>query len=309
MKRKFLSTLAMLMTGSVLLVGCSTADDGSASNGTSAVAESPVVTNQEPVADVVLDDSLSGKISIAGSTTVASPMEKLQDAFKSVEPGIVIEIQGVGSSAGVKAAADGTAQIGMASREITDSERDEYGLNEIVIAKDAIAVVVHPDNPIDDLTMEQVKDLFEGTITNWSELGGNDQAVAVICREDGSGTRAAFEEIVGLEMDLGGIPVSSVVPTAIIQEGTGAVKATTAAQEGGIGFVSLGYIDDTIKAITIEGASPSVEDTLSGAYPISRPLLILTNGEVAPEVDAFINYILGSEGQAILEAENYVPVG
>ncbi|OOB77972.1 MAG: hypothetical protein BEN18_09370 [Epulopiscium sp. Nuni2H_MBin001] len=320
MKRKFLSTLALLMSSSVLLIGCSSNDTSTPATENAGATSTPSNTvdsassdsdsaeTDAPTSDTT-GNGVSGKVSIAGSTTVASPMEAIQEAFKEVEPNITLEIQAVGSSAGIKAAADGTAEIGMASREVKDSERAEYGLNEIVIAKDAIAVVVHPDNPITDLTIDQVKDLFEGTIKNWSEIGGADQDVIVICREDGSGTRSAFEEIIGLEMDINGVTVSSVSPMAIIQEGTGAVKATTAAQEGGIGFVSLGYIDNTISAVTISGVAPTVEDTLSGAYPISRPLLLVTQDDLSAQAQALVDYILGSDGQAVLESHNYVPVG
>ncbi|OON94782.1 MAG: phosphate-binding protein [Candidatus Epulonipiscioides saccharophilum] len=275
MKTKLLLGLFLATITGTMLIGC-----GSAESGTT--------------------------IKVVGSTTVAAPMEKLDEAYSLIQPDINIEVQGVGSSAGVKAAGDGTADIGMASREIKESEK-ELGLNEIVIAKDAIAVVTHPANTVKNLTKEQVKDIFEGTITNWSEVGGADKDIIVICREDGSGTRSAFEEIIGLEKDFNGKTVSSVVPTAVIQEGNGAVKATVASKESGIGFVSLGYIDDTVSPLNINGVEPSVTNTLAGDYTISRPLLILTKGEESAELQEFIEFILGEQGQEII-SENYIPV-
>ncbi|OOB80273.1 MAG: hypothetical protein BEN19_05815 [Epulopiscium sp. Nuni2H_MBin003] len=274
-----------------MATGCSSSTSSGASS-----------TEQASVSNTT--SSGTEKIIVVGSTTVAAPMEKLEEAYEQIA-NVDIEIQGVGSSAGIQAAANGTANIGMASREIKESEK-ELGLEEIVIAKDSIAIVVHPSNPVDDLTIEQVKDIYEGTITNWSEVGGENQPILVICREDGSGTRGAFEEIIGLEMDIEGVTVSSVVQTAVIQEGNGAVKATTAAQENGIGFVSLGYIDDTISAIKINGVEPTVETTLAGDYKISRPLLLVTSGDQGAAVDDFIEYIL-SDGQEIV-AETYIPV-
>ncbi|ONI43969.1 hypothetical protein AN641_08830 [Candidatus Epulonipiscioides gigas] len=278
MKTKLLVSLGMILATGAVFVGCGSAQDQGASN----------------------------TIKVVGSTTVAAPMEKLDEAYALVNPDVTIEVQGVGSSAGVKAAGDGTANIGMASREIKESEKN-LGLTETVIAKDAIAVVTHPSNSVKDLTMEQVKDIFEGTITNWNEIGGADADIIVVCREDGSGTRSAFEEIVGLEKDFNGKTVSSVVQTAVIQEGNGAVKATVASQENGIGFVSLGYIDDTVAPLSIGGVEATVENTLSGNYKISRPLLILTKAEQSSEVTEFIDFILSDAGQEIV-SESYIPV-
>ncbi len=315
MKRKLVSVLGIMVASSLLLVGCgssstTTPDPTPAASSTPAAPSTPSTpSTPDPTPADSSTNGLSGKITIAGSTTVQSPMEKLQAAYEVINPDVVIEVQGIGSSAGVKAAGDGTVDIGMASREIKDSERDEYGLNEITIAKDAIAVVIHPSNTVTDLSLDQIKDIFEGTITNWSEVGGPDLDIVVVTREEGSGTRAAFEEIVGLEMKIGDATVSSIVGTAVTQEGTGAVKATTAAQEGGIGFVSLGYIDDTVSAINVGGAEPNVENVLSGSYEISRPLLILTNDDTSAVVDDFIDFILGKEGQTIMADQSYVPVG
>ncbi|MGL4800403.1 MAG: phosphate ABC transporter substrate-binding protein [Cellulosilyticaceae bacterium] len=249
---------------------------------------------------------VGAKITTVGSTTVAVPMEALADTYKEKNPDVVIEVQGVGSSAGVKAAHEKTADIGMASREIKDSEK-EYGLKETVIAFDGIAMVIHPSNGVSNLTKEQVKDIFNGTVTNWSEVGGADQAIVVVTREDGSGTRSAFEEIVGLTEKRDDKEVSTIVQTALVAEGNGAIRANVASKEGAIGFVSLGYIDETVKAVSIDGVVPTVEGIKDGSYTISRPLLILTQPEVSQDVQAFVDFILSPEGQEVV-SDKYIPV-
>ncbi len=248
----------------------------------------------------------SQKITAVGSTTVTVPMEVLADKYTAINPDVVIEVQGVGSSAGIKAANEKTASIGMASRAVKESEK-AYGLTETVIAYDGIAIVLHPSNGVADLTKEQVKGIYEGTITNWSEVGGKDQEIVVVTREDGSGTRAAFEEIIGLQMDKDGKTISSIVPTALVGEGNGTIKATVASKEAAVGFVSLGYIDETVKAVSIDGVVASVENIKNDTYTVSRPLLIVTQKDVEENVNDFIDFILSSEGQAIV-SENYITV-
>lgn len=246
------------------------------------------------------------KISVVGSTTVTVPMELLANTYQEKNPNIVIEVQGVGSSAGVKAAHEKTADIGMASREIKESEKT-YGLKEIPIAHDGIAVVIHPSNNARDLTMEQVKGIYEGTITNWKEVGGADRPIIVVTREAGAGTRGAFEEIVGLHEDRNGKDVSTITPIALVGEGNGTIKATVASKKDSIGFISLGTVDETVKALSIEGVPATAETVLEGEYPISRRLLILTQPEQSEKVSDFITFILGEEGQDIV-SEHYIPV-
>lgn len=250
--------------------------------------------------------SSSGKVSIVGSTTVAVPVEKLANTYQQNNPGKIVEVQGVGSSAGIKAAHEKTAAIGMASRELKESEK-QYGLKEIPIAYDGIAVAVHPSNGIKSLSMEEVKDIYEGRITHWSEVGGIDEAIIVITREAGSGTRSAFEEIVGLQEDRDGKTVSTIAQTALVAEGNGTVKATVASKENGIGFISLGTVDETIKPLAINGVDATTEAVLQGSYPISRRLLILTQPTIEKETQAFIDFVLSKEGQSIV-SENYIPV-
>jgi phosphate transport system substrate-binding protein len=241
-------------------------------------------------------------ISLAGSTTVQPVAEKLGEAFKAKNPGVQIDVQGGGSSVGVKSAGEGTVDIGMASREIKDSEKDEFP-NMVIhtIARDGIAIVVNPGVGVDGLTKDQVRDIFSGATTNWSEVGGPDKAIVVVSREEGSGTRGAFEEMVMGEEAV-------IVDTAILQPSNGALKTTVSTTDDAVGFLSFGYLDDSVKALAIDGVDATVENALNGAYPIVRPLNMLTDGEPAGEVKAFLDFVLSDAGQAIVEEEGYLPV-
>lgn len=248
------------------------------------------------------ETALEGTVAIIGSTTVQPVAQEIADAFAEVETGIKVDIQGVGSSAGIKAANEGTADIGTASRELKEEE-EGWGLTKHIIAYDGIAVVMNPANEVEELTKEDVTKIFKGEITNWKEVGGADAEILVVSREDGSGTRGAFEELTDLEGEDG----SLVMDTAEIKDGNGAVKAFIAGNEVSIGYVSLGYLDDSIKAAKIDDVEATVENVVSGDYPIFRPLLMVTKGDVSPETQAYLDYVLGAEGQKLV-AEKYIPV-
>lgn len=288
MKKKLLASVSVLLLGTMMLTGC-----GSSAG----AAEGDKGTTQT---------TGSAKIQAVGSTTVAVPMDELVLKYKEKNPEVVIEVQGVGSSAGVKAAHEKTADIGMVSREIKESEK-EYGLTETVIAYDGIAIVLNPANGVEDLTAEQVKGIFEGTITNWSEVGGADENIIVVTREDGSGTRSAFEEILGLQKEIGDKKVSSITQSALVAEGNGTIKATVASKAGAVGYVSLGFIDETVKAISVDGVIPTPESVKASEYSVSRPLLILTQPDAPAHVEEYVAFILGAEGQEVV-SEKYIPV-
>ena len=246
---------------------------------------------------------LSGKIVEAGSTTVQPLAEKLAEAFSAKYPQVQITVQGGGSSVGVKSAGQGTVDVGAASREVKDSEREKYpDLVVHTIARDGIAIVAHPDVPLDGLTKEQVRDIFAGEITNWSDVGGPDRPIVVVSREEGSGTRAAFEEMV---MGKEGPPI---VDTAILQPSNGAVRTTVATTPDSIGFLSFGYLDESVKALAVDGVEATEANAASGDYPIVRPLNLLIKGEPSGVVKAWLDFILSDEGQAIVVEEGYIAV-
>lgn len=249
----------------------------------------------------------SGKIVLVGSTSVDPLAQKLAESYKASNPGVEIEIQAVGSSAGIKAAIDGSATIGMSSRELKDEEISE-GVTPHVICKDGIAVSINPENPVQNLTKEQVQKIFLGEIKNWKEVGGNDEEILVVSRESGSGTRGAFEEILKIEKEIDGKKVSGLVENALQAEGTGAVKANVASKANAIGYVSLGYIDDSIKTISVNDVQPTAENILSGTYPVARPFVFVTKGDVSEVDQAFIDFVVGSEGQSEVEKDGYIKI-
>lgn len=252
-----------------------------------------------PVTDPTTDNST---ISVSGSTTVQPLAEKLAEAFMTENTGIRIDVQGGGSSVGVKAAGQGTSDIGMASREIKESELAEFPkLNVIVIARDGIAIVANADVTVSDLTVEQVRDIFSGKITNWKDLGGEDQNIIVVSREEGSGTRGAFEELVMGKDAL-------ITASAILQPSNGSIRTTVSTTPYSIGYMSFGYLDDTIKAISIGGIAPTEPNAADGSYPIVRPLNMLTNGEPTGAVKAFLDFILSDTGQKLVVEDGYIPV-
>jgi len=269
----------------------------------------PVVTEEAPKAaeptkapEPTQAPATSGEtISVAGSTTVQPLAEKLAEAFNATYPDVKIDVAGGGSSAGVKAAGDSTADIGMASREIKQSEIDTYPQMQIfVIARDGIAIVAHPEVPIDDLTTEQVRDIFAGKITNWSEVGGDNQPITVISREEGSGTRGAFEEMVMGE--------EKITDAAIFQDSNGKVRTAVASTPYSIAYLSFGYLDNSVGIVDVDGVTPTEANAANGSYPIVRPLNLVTPGEPTDLVKAWLDWILGPEGQEIVRSQGYIPV-
>ncbi len=255
-------------------------------------------TKPEPAAPkpaVSAPTELSGSITIAGSTSVQPVSELLAEAFKSKHPKTTIYVQGGGSSAGVKAADTGTAQIGASSRDL---KPDEKHLTQFVIGIDGIAVIVHPSNAIADLSLEQVRDIYIGKITNWRDVGGPDSPIVAVTREEGSGTRGAFEEVV-----MKGEPISS---GAIVQNSTGAVATTVSGDKNAIGYVSLAALTSSVKAIKVDGVEPTVENIVSKSYKVARPFLYLTKGEPQALAKQFIDFVMSADGQAIVQKAGLV---
>lgn len=240
-----------------------------------------------------------GKLDIVGSTSVTMLAEELAKEY-SEKNNVKIDVQGVGSTAGVNSTIDGTADIGMSSRNLKDDEKKQ-GINEHIIAYDGIVVGVHPNNPVDDLDIDSIKAIFSGEITNWKEVGGEDEEILVVTREEGSGTRGAFEEITELEeKDDEGNKKSLVREDALVAEGNGAVVANIAGKESSIGYISLSYLDESVKGLSINGVEPTVENIKSEDYKIARPFLFLTKDDGNELANKFIEFVLSDEGQKIV---------
>ncbi|HUV52461.1 MAG TPA: phosphate ABC transporter substrate-binding protein [Dehalococcoidia bacterium] len=240
---------------------------------------------------------LSDTVTESGSTTVQPVAEKLAEAFKAENPDATIIIQGGGSSVGIKSCNDDTVDIGASSREL---KSDEPNLVKHLLARDGIAIITHPSNPVAGLTKEQVRDIFTGKIAKWSQVGGENKDIYVIAREEGSGTRTAFEEMVmGKEL---------IKSDAILLPFNGAIIMAVSNTPQAIGFISFGYIKNSVKTLAIDGVAATAENAKNGTYPIIRPLYFLTKNQPTGLVKDFIDFCLGPEGQSIVAAEGYIPV-
>lgn len=243
--------------------------------------------------------SASYTVEITGSTSVAPLMEKLAEVFSDQNPHVIINVSGTGSGDGITGANTGVAELGMSSRNLRSSELG-FGLDVLTIAVDAIAVIVHPSNPVTNLTLDQVHGMYTGKITNWSEVGGDNRRISVVSREPGSGTRGAFEEAVRF--------VDQLTPGAIEFDGTGGVKASVAGNINAVGYISLGSLDPEVKALSIGSIAPTADNVVNGSYEIARPFLILyRENTVHQTTKRFLDWIMSVDGQEIV-AKNYVPV-
>ena len=247
---------------------------------------------------VTLSGCGAGRVSVtaAGSTAFQPFAEKLAEQFVAAQPEVNVTVQGGGSAVGVQSALSGAAQIGMA--DLVTLPEEAKALTSIVVAKDSIAVVVHPSSPVSNLTSEQVRGVFNGTITNWRDLGGGDHRITVTSREAGSGTRSSFEAILG---DI------RLTKDAIVQDSNGTVRETVANDSGAIGYLSHGLLNEKIKAVTLDGVECSVENIANGSYPLVRPVYFLTRGPPEGEVKAFIDYVLSDEAQATIQKAGLLP--
>ena len=243
----------------------------------------------------------SNKVTISGSTSVGPVVEVLGEDFSAKNEGISVEVQQIGSSAGIKNAIEGTSQIGMASRDLKDEEKAS-GLKETQIAIDGIAVITNKNNEVKDLTLEQVKDIYTGKITNWKEVGGKDAPIVVVSREDGSGTRDGFQENVGFESE-------ELTKDAQISDGSGNIKSIVEGNENSIGYISFGYVDDKVNSLTIDGVELTVENVKDNKYAIARPFLLVNKEDkISEEGTKFIEFILSEEGQKIVEDKGFISI-
>ena len=244
---------------------------------------------------------LSGAISMVGSTSMEKFANALSESFMEKYPNVTVTAEFVGSGAGIEAVSNGTADIGNSPRNLKDEEK-AGGVAENIVAIDGIAVVVDGANTVEDLTKQQLSDIYEGKITNWKDAGGNDAPIVVIGRESGSGTRSAFEELLKLE---------DMCKYSNELDSTGAVMAKVASTPGAIGYVSLDVLDDTVKAVKLEGAEPTEENIKAGSYFLSRPFVMATKGDISEQnelVKALFDYIYSDEGAEIVKSVGLIAV-
>ena len=246
-------------------------------------------------------EELSGSILLVGSTSMETYVRTLAERYMDSHPDVKVRAEFAGSGAGIEAVLGGTADIGNSSRSLKDEEK-EKGVVENVVAFDGIAVCVDRSNTLAGLTKEQLTEIYTGAVTNWSEVGGRDAPIVVVGREAGSGTRNAFEEILGVRD-------RCAYANELDSEGT--VMARVASTPGAIGYVSLQVADGRVKLLALDGVSPAAETVGTGEYILSRPFIMATFGEISRQnalVQSWFSYVLGGEGQETAVFVGLIPV-
>lgn len=254
---------------------------------------------------VVATPAFAGEITIKGSTTVFPIMQKAIEAYMNANSGVNISLSGGGSSNGIKALLDGTTDIAMASRLMKDKEvaaAKDKGIEPVkhVVALDGVLPIIHPSNPVDNLTIEQLQGIFTGAITNWKDVGGNDESIVVISRDSSSGTYETWQEfVVGSK--------NKVTPRALLQASSGAVLQAVSKNPKAISYDGIGYVNETVKAPAVNGIKGTIETVKDGSFPVSRTLQVYTNGQPSGDIKAFLDYLLGA-GQEHVTAAGFVKV-
>lgn len=281
-----------LCTG--LFTGCSNSGSGtpSAESTQAPASAEPTQTSSEPA-------KLSGNVATDGSTSMEKVIGSLGEAFMEMNPDVNFTYNPTGSGTGIQAAIDGTCDIGLSSRALKDEEK--ASLTETIVALDGIAIIVNPANPVSDLSVEQIAQIYTGEITNWKDVGGDDLEISLIGREAGSGTRDGFETITDTKE-----------ACKYNQEltSTGDVITTVAGNPNAIGYASLSAVKDSVKALTVGGVAPSEETVLDGTYTIQRPFVLATRtGEALSEAaQAFFDFATSADANEIIAAAGAVPV-
>ena len=297
MKKVLAITLAAVMLLATLVAcgGNNTATNNTANGTTNSTNNTTDDTNGDTATTTV-----SGTVNTNGSTSMEDVMGSLKEAFEAENPDVTIQYTGSGSGAGITGAQEGTCDIGLASRDLKE---DETGVHQITVAKDGIAIIVNPENPVSDLTIEQIAALATGEIANWADVGGNDAEVVFMGREAGSGTRDGFESITGTE------------DTCVYQNeytSTGEVVAGVAANPNAIGYASLSAVegDTTVKVLTVGGVAPSEATVLDGTYAIQRNFnfIISDSTELSPAAQAFVDWATSTDASDLIAGAGAVPV-
>lgn len=307
MKNKLIALLTMSALAVGTLAGCgNTAATDTAASAADTVAETPVEavsTVADEAADTNADKyaDLSGSVSMSGSTSMEKLANAVAESFMEKYPNVTVTAEFTGSSAGIESVLAGSVDIGNSSRNLKDDEKSA-GAVENIVAIDGIAVVADPANKVEDLTKDQLVSIYTGETKNWSEVGGDDQAIVVVGREAGSGTRGAFEEL---------LDIADACVYANELDSTGAVMAKVASTPGAIGYVSLDVVDDSVKALKLDGVDATEENIKAGNYALSRPFVMATKGEISEqktEVQALFDYLTSDEGKALIKSVGLITV-
>lgn len=301
---KWIALLGACVLAVGALTGCGDTDTGSGSlDSTPVSSPAPEGTTPESTEPTTQEGEveLSGSLLMVGSTSMEKLANALAEAFMDKYPDVTVNAEFVGSGAGIEAVNGGTADIGNSSRNLKEEEKSA-GAVENIVAIDGIAVCVDPANTVTGLEKQQLIDIYTGKITNWNEVGGGDAPIVVVGREAGSGTRGAFEELLEIE---------DACVYANELDSTGAVMAKVAATPGAIGYVSLDALDDSVVALALDGVEATGENIKAGNYFLSRPFVMATKGEISEQsrlVQAWFDFVLGSEGQDIATQVGLIPV-
>ena len=302
--KKFLALVMAAVMMTALLAGCAGGGNnaGDAANNTTGNTTNNTTQNDTGSADDTTGGetaAISGTVNTDGSTSMADVMAAFQESFGDIQPDVTVNYSGTGSGSGITNVLAGTVDIGLSSRALTDEEKAE-GAVENIVALDGVAIVVHPENTAaTSLTVEQIAQIYNGTITNWSELGGADAPIAVIGRDAASGTRGAFEEIVGVE---------DVCVYTNEYESTGEVIGSVAGNPNAIGYASLSAVDDTVVAVQVNGVAPSEATVADGTYEIQRPFVMVTveGTELSEAAQAFLEWAMSADAADEVEAAGCV---
>ena len=282
----------------VMALSLLTACGGETSTAGSETGSTPTSSAAQSAENNGATQEITGTVNTDGSTSMADVMAVLQETFKEVQPGINVNYTGSGSGSGITNVLSGTVDIGLSSRALK-AEEEEQGAVGHIVALDGVAVVVNPENTVADLTVEQIAKIFSGEITNWSEVGGADAEIAVFGRESGSGTRGAFEEIVGV-----------VDACAYTNEysSTGDMVGAVAGNPNAIGYASLSAVDDTVVAVQVNGVAPSEATVADGTYEIQRPFVMVTveGTELSEAAQAFLDWAMSADAADEVEAAGCV---
>jgi phosphate transport system substrate-binding protein len=243
---------------------------------------------------------LKGALDIAGGTAHIPVMKEAAKRIMGKYPDIRITVAGGGSGVGVQQVGEGLAAIGNTGRALSPEEISKYGLKTFPFAIDGVALVTHPSNPVAKLTAEQARKIYAGEIKNWKELGGEDAVIDLFTRDEASGTREVFWEKL--------LKKGAIVDSANVVASNGAMKTAVSQDKKALGYVGIGHVDQTVKAPLLDEIQPSQENAANGKYPISRKLYMNTKGDPNPLAKAFIEYILGPDGQAISKQNGYIPL-